>query len=522
MAKHKILIVDDSEINRALLTDMLEDNFDIFEATDGTEAYSMILAGKHDFSVMLLDIMMPKMDGFELLEIMNQKKWIQDIPVIMISSEKGESSMERAYDLGALDFIDRPFNERIVKRRIMSTIMLSARQKELSNFAASQIYEKAKDNMLMINILSHIVEFRNGESGLHVFNVSMITKMILEHLIKKNAAYGISEKDVMLICSASALHDIGKIAIPDEILNKPGRFTPEEFAVMKTHSMKGAEMLDELGMWKDEPLVKYAYQICRWHHERWDGKGYPDGIAGEQIPIAAQVVALADVYDALTSKRCYKNAFSHEKAVEMILNGECGAMNPDLLSALSEISDDLKNEMMKSSHGIQQEIEIPDELNEEFRIGNFDRSHHLVERLRQQEQKNEIIEMLTKNIVFEIDHNSNIIIFSETAAKRIGSAETIVHAEKSSGETSLFKDGDFALLLERAKNTTKEEPFAENKYLMKINGQEKWMNIITRSIWSEDIVSEYQGAVGVISATQGLLEKAIGLHDTGKEPDASS
>ncbi|MBP3367632.1 MAG: HD domain-containing protein [Treponema sp.] len=204
--------------------------------------------------------------------------------------------------------------------------------------------------MLMASILAHIVEFRNGESGLHVIHVSTITKMILEHLIKKTKKYGISKKDISLIRRASALHDIGKIAIPDEILNKPGRLTPEEFEVMKTHSLKGAEILGGLELWKDEPLVKYAYQICRWHHERWDGTGYPDGIAGGQIPIAAQVVALADVYDALTSRRCYKDAIPHETAVKMILDGECGAMNPDLLSALSEISGRLKAELAKRPH----------------------------------------------------------------------------------------------------------------------------------------------------------------------------
>lgn len=508
MDRHKILIVDDSQMNRALLSDMLEDNFDVFEAADGREAYSMILAGEHDFSVMLLDIVMPNMNGFELLEIMNKKGWIHDIPVIMISSEKGEAFVERAYDLGVIDFIDRPFNERIVKRRVTSSIMLSARQKELSNFAASQFYEKAKDNKLMINILSHIVEFRNGESGLHVVHVSMITKMILDCLLKTTKKYGISEKDVSLICSASALHDIGKIAIPDEILNKPGRFTPEEFAIMKTHTMKGAEMLDELGMWKDEPLVKFAYQICRWHHERWDGKGYPDGIAGSQIPIAAQVVALADVYDALTSKRCYKDAFSHEKAVEMILNGECGAMNPELLSALSEISDSLKNELVKTSLGIQQEIEVPEELDGELGKHNFDRSRHLVDRLNQLQKKSELIETLTRHVMFELDTDPDVMSLSDIAAERLGVSETIIYAETDAAENPLFAPGDFKLLVSRAKKTTPEKPFIEGKYLMNIKGKEKLMSITMRSVWSEGARPEYQGAVGIIRSVQSPVEKA--------------
>ncbi|MBP3366540.1 MAG: response regulator [Treponema sp.] len=508
MERHKILIVDDSQMNRELLADMLEDNFDVFEAADGKEAYSAILAGKHDFSVMLLDYIMPNMNGFELLEIMNKKGWIQNIPVIMISSEKDETFVEKAYDLGVIDFIDRPFNERIIKRRIMSTISLSTRQKELSNFAISQFHEKAKDNTLMINILSHIVEFRNGESGLHVVHVSMITRMILDHLLKKTKKYGISEKDVSLICSASALHDIGKIAIPDEILNKPGRFTPEEFAIMKTHSMKGAEMLDELGIYKDEPLVKFAYQICRWHHERWDGKGYPDGIAGEEIPISAQVVALADVYDALTSKRCYKDALPHEKAVEMILNGECGAMNPELLSALSEISDELKNELLKSSLGIQQEIEVPEEFDEELDGHRFDRSRHLVDRLSQLQKKGELIETLTRHVMFELDTNPDVMNLSPLAAERLGISQTIIRCAPDEPESGLFAPGDFELLIERAKQTEPEKPFREDKYLMNIKGQERWMSITTRSVWTEGAQPEYQGAVGIIRAVSGLHAKA--------------
>lgn len=498
MKRHKILIVDDSEMNREILSDILKSNFDVFEAADGMDAYSLILSGEHDFSVMLLDIVMPKMNGFELLEIMNKRGWIKDISVIMISSEKDEATIERAYNLGVIDFIDRPFNERVIKRRIASTIMLLSQQKEIADFAISQLYEKAKDNRLMINILSHIVEFRNGESGLHVVHVSMITKMILDHLITKTEKYGISKTDISLICSASALHDIGKIAIPDEILNKPGRFTPEEFAVMKTHSMKGAEMLDELGMWKNEPLVKFAYQICRWHHERWDGRGYPDGISGEQIPIAAQVVALADVYDALTSKRCYKDALSHEKAVEMILNGECGAMNPLLLDALSEISDKLKYELAKSSFGVSQEIEEMDSFEEDFETQRFDRSKHLVERIYQLQKKNELVETLTHNVIFELGIAPDVMNFSKVAADRLGLSHTIIFPGNSQNENMLFLNDDFEKLVSDAKKTTPEKPFHEGRYNLKIHGKERQMNITVRSVWSNDDIPIYRGAVGII------------------------
>ena len=210
---------------------------------------------------------------------------------------------------------------------------------------AEQIYEKEQRSSLMIDILSHCVEFRNGESGMHVRNVHILTETLLNALLRKTDRYHISQADISVISTASALHDIGKIAIPEEILNKPGKFTPEEFAIMKTHSMVGAEMLENLPSYQNEPLVSFAYQICRWHHERWDGRGYPDGLAGDEIPISAQIVAMADVYDALTSERVYKPPFSHEQAVNMIVGGECGQFNPLMLECLEECADEIRQEL---------------------------------------------------------------------------------------------------------------------------------------------------------------------------------
>ena len=319
--KPKILIVDDSELNRAILADMLDDEYEIVEAENGLQGVGLLQQRGSEISLVLLDIVMPQMDGFGVLEVMAQNQWIEDIPVIMISAETGSSHIERAYELGVTDFISRPFDALIVHRRVVNTIMLYAKQKRLANMVADQIYENEQRSSLLIDILSHIVEFRNGESGLHVLNVRTLTELMLNHLVQKTDRYQLSPTDISMICTASALHDIGKISIDEKILNKPGRFTDEEFAIMKTHSMAGAEMLENLPIHQDDPLVKVAYDICRWHHERWDGRGYPDGLRGDEIPIAAQIVALADVYDALTSKRCYKDSFSHKKAVEMILAG---------------------------------------------------------------------------------------------------------------------------------------------------------------------------------------------------------
>ena len=347
MEKQKILIVDDSEMNRALLLDILEEQYDVVEAVNGVEAISLLSRQRADYSLLLLDIMMPEMDGFEVLAYINKYHWNDSFAVIMISADDSPENIKRAYDLGAFDYISRPFDSTIVQRRISNTMLLYARQQRLEEIITEQFYEQEKNNKLMISILSHIVEFRNGESGRHVLHVNTITKYLLKQLVRRTDKYHLSKPDINLITIASSLHDIGKIAIPDAILNKPGRLTAEEFEVIKTHSVVGADMLLNLPVEQQEaPLVKIATEICRWHHERYDGNGYPDGLKGEEIPIAAQVVALADVYDALTSERCYKKAYSHEEALKMILEGQCGAFNPTLLLCLQEIADTLESELM--------------------------------------------------------------------------------------------------------------------------------------------------------------------------------
>lgn len=339
-----ILIVDDSRSNRELLTEMLKGGYDIVEAEDGEKAIEQLHEYGKGISLVLLDLLMPVMDGFDVLAYMGTNKWLEDIPVIMISSEDSAPYVKRAYELGATDYIGRPFDENIVYRRVQNTIKLYAKQRRLVTLVTNQIYEKEKNNQMMISILSQIVEFRNGESGLHVMQINMITGMLLERLAAKSDKYPLSWAERSMITMASSLHDIGKIGIPEEILNKPGKLTKEEFEIMKQHSAIGADMLRSLKRYQNEELVKIAYEICRWHHERYDGRGYPDGLKGEEIPISAQVVSLADVYDALVSERVYKKAFSPEKALEMIQNGECGSFNPLLLECLVDIRDRVKEE----------------------------------------------------------------------------------------------------------------------------------------------------------------------------------
>lgn len=334
-----ILIVDDSELNRTLLSEMLKDDFRILEASNGRECLDALEQYGMGISLVLLDINMPVMDGFEVLVQMNRNHWIEDIPVVMISSDDTESNIKRAYDMGVSDYIRRPFDAQIVFRRVFNTIKLYAKQRRLITLVTDQIDEKEKNNQIMIRILSQIVEFRNGESGLHVEHINILTGLLLERLVQKTDHYDLTWSDQYMITLASALHDIGKIGIDDKILNKPGRLTKEEFEIMKSHTLIGASILENLGLYQEEPLIKTAYQICRWHHERYDGKGYPDGLRGDEIPISAQVVSVADVYDALVNERVYKKAITHEKAIEMILNGECGVFNPILLECLVDIKD---------------------------------------------------------------------------------------------------------------------------------------------------------------------------------------
>ena len=335
--RQKILIVDDSEFNRDMLKEILRETYNYLEAENGNQAIQ-IMGENPGIDLMLLDINMPQMNGFEVLKWMNQSRCIDETPVIMISSEDAVDTMRKAYELGITDYITRPFDSVIVKKRVQNTLGLYMNQKHLINVVYNQVYEKEENNNIMIQIMSNILGSRNSESREHILHIKTATEMMLRQLVKLTDAYPLTEADIALITTASSLHDIGKIRIPEEILNKPGRLTDEEFQIMKTHSELGAAIIKDMDFPQDHRLVHTAWEICRWHHERWDGKGYPDGLKGEEIPISAQVVSIVDVYDALTSERCYKKAFDHDTAIQMILDGQCGQFNPILLMCLKELS----------------------------------------------------------------------------------------------------------------------------------------------------------------------------------------
>ncbi len=338
--KPSVLIVDGSEMNRIILNEMLKDEYRVLEADNGRTALDLVDRYGDELSLVLLDIIMPGMNGFEVLGELSRRTVADSLPVIMISSEDSDDVVLRAYELGASDYINRLFNARVVRRRVSNTIRLYAKQRRLTSLLSQQYNERVKNSRMLIDIMAGVMELRNGESGLHVTHIEKLTELLLGCLVHRSDKFPLDNEQRSTIAMASALHDIGKMSIDDAILNKPGRLTSEEFEIMKTHTTLGADMLFELGhQHAGNSLLEYAYQIARWHHERWDGKGYPDGLKGDEIPIAAQVVSVADVYDALTSVRVYKDAIPHQEAIQMILDGKCGEFNPLLLDCLLEVQD---------------------------------------------------------------------------------------------------------------------------------------------------------------------------------------
>ena len=500
ITKQKILIADDSEMNRELLAAILEEEYDIIQVNNGVQAVDCLQRQAEEISLLLLDIVMPHMDGFEVLSYMNKEHWIDAIPVVIISSENSPIYIKRGYDLGATDFIGKPFDANMVLRRSANAILLGAKQRRMTSIVSNQIYEREKSSKLMINILSHIVEFRNGESGLHVLHIQTITEMLLRQLVQKeNNRYALSKEQIRMITTASALHDIGKISIPDEILNKPGRLTAEEFAVIKGHSMAGANMLSELPLdQKEEPLVKTAYEICRWHHERYDGGGYPDGLKGEEIPVSAQVVALADVYDALTSERCYKDAYSHEKAIEMILAGQCGAFNPLMLECLLDISSSLKKKMGYKSKERYEQTDLSD-IASRFHDFEMDSSEKIVQQLEFERMRYNFLAEGSRNIVFTYTISPPLLTFNQAGCKRSGITEPSFSPLQSGVLKDLVEEQSLKRLIRKITQATRETPDVVSNLLLTDGKNPCHYRCQCRVIWTDGAEKGYTGIVGKLT-----------------------
>lgn len=493
MERQTILIVDDAEMNRMMLSDMLGDQYDYVEAADGREALR-ILEKNVSIDLILLDINMPEMNGFEVLEEMNRYHWIQEVPVIMITAEESVESMEHAYSLGVTDYIPRPFNVYIVRRRVENTLNLYVNQKRLMRLVSDQIAEKEENNTLMVSILSNVVEIRNHESGDHIRNIRRITELLLHQLVQKTKAYHLSEEDIALIKTASSLHDIGKITIPEEILNKPGKLTKEEFEIMKTHSTAGAQILEQMKYGQDKPLYRYALEICRWHHERWDGHGYPDGLMGEEIPISAQIVAIADVYDALTSERCYKKAYDHTTAINMILNGECGAFNPLLLECLTETAPQLRIVTGVNGDAMPYRFEL-NRLSEEILAhADLPKNDRVQNLLATMQERIDFFASTSGGIQFEYDAVSrlaDVTNWNEPPQYR--------HSVKNVTRVNDFRylsQHDFKRLRDAMDATTKENPEFALSVLFPVGNEYHWCDLRVRTLWSDLRPDHYVAAVG--------------------------
>ena len=493
--KQKILIVDDSEMNRAILTGILDDGYDFLEAENGLQALDVLRAHR-DISLVLLDIVMPELDGFGVLSVMGEQHWIDQTPVIMISAESDSMLVERAYQLGATDYISRPFDKSVVRRRVINTLMLYGKQKHLMRMITEQVYRREKSNRLMTGILSHIVEFRNAESGPHVQHIQTVSELLLRQLARKTDRYTLTEDDIALISTASALHDIGKISIPDSILNKPGKLTAEEFEVVKTHAAVGASILQNLPMTQDEPLIQVAYQICRWHHERYDGHGYPDGLVGDQIPITAQVVSLADVYDALTGERCYKKAYPHETAVRMIQNGECGVFNPLLIECLLDIQDQLQREIGTPPEARNFSLAAQRISDHMVREDDLPFENNLQYRLAYEREKQTFFAPFAGGLQFDYNIRQDKASVSDYTAdpvceNRTFTADALLRLYAVSPE-------DSRRLRDAANQTTPESPDASISATVIVRGEKTLCRIAIRTLWSRESIRRMIGVVGYV------------------------
>jgi len=515
--KQKILIVDDSEINRAMLKEILGEGYEYLEAENGLRAIE-ILRRRTDIALVLLDLIMPEMDGFDVLRVMQCYAWQEEIPVIVISAAEDTRSVERAYDMGVADYIRRPFERVMVLRRVKNALMLYAKQKRLTRLVTDQVYEKEHNGVLMISILSHVVEFRNSESGQHVLHIRTLTDLLLHQLVQKTDRYQLDESDISLISTASALHDIGKIMIPEEILNKPGRLTEEEYATIKTHTTEGARILKGLAIGQDEPLVKVAHAICRWHHERWDGGGYPDRLKGDEIPIAAQVVALADVYDALTSERCYKQSYSHEKAVDMIMHGECGSFNPLLMECLKESSELLRTELQRSEYdrGFRHETRrLSEEILHREALPREDRAQRLLDLER---ERTAFYAEQRGGIQFDYDILSGSVTVVNRYEDPVNRTQKL-DFDKGMGLTFL-SGKDRRKLLDAIAAATPEEPDAAFPVLIAVDQEYRLHRLVMHTMWSRAGVRHCVSVVGQITDDHVRLQELMLGDVNSDQPEA--
>lgn len=493
--KKKILIADHSESSCSLLSDILSPRYELLKAATGVEAVAIL--GRHyaDIAAVLLNLELPEINGFGVLSIMNRNHWLHNLPVIIISDEVVSDKLDRAYELGATDYITRPFDGNTVIRRIQNSIILYTKQKHLENLVTEQIMEKERVNSQIVGILSNIVEFRNGEKEQHVFHIRIFTDLLLQSLRQHDSKYHLTAGYIALIVNAAAMHDIGKISIPEEILNKPAKLTKEEFEIMKSHTVIGAQILEKAPNYSETELLRVAHDICRWHHERYDGNGYPDGLKGEEIPIGAQVVGMADVYDALTNHRVYKTPFSHEKAMEMILSGECGVFSPLLLDCFLEIGDILVKELETRSPQTVSDLDVQRVASELMAHSELQISGRTVTLLEQERIKSRFFSALTKEIQFEYDRGTGILEFSEWGAQYLGIPE-LIHNPFQNLDLETWGTGAAEDMKRRLQETTPRKPIASCNYCLNVRNEPRWFKAVARTLWDSEEQPTFSRVIG--------------------------
>ncbi len=507
MDKQTVLIVDDVELNRAILAELFSDTYHILEAEDGQEALDILEKNIDRIVMVLLDIVMPVMDGFEVLQAMSDRKLIENVPVVLITSENSDRAALQGYQLGVSDIINKPFNPEVVKRRVANVIELFMHKSNLEKLVGKQIETLEKQacklnqvNNFLIETLSTAVEFRNCESGQHIKRIRHTTQILLEAISNEYPEYELSPYHIEKISSASAMHDIGKIAIPDYILNKPGKLTAEEFEIMKAHCIRGCEFLQSIHYAQDEEYFRFCYEICRHHHERWDGNGYPDKLKGDNIPIWAQVVSLADVYDALTSKRVYKNAYSHEKAVKMILDGECGVFNPKLLDVFIKMASVLERDLVSNEEMADAEFtactfESP--LEAVPKTEDTGLSSRTLRLLELEREKYRILSELSGDIVFNYDTKSDVLEFSEKYYDLFHRDIRIPNARDTIEHSQVIHSEDRSRFLRRLTELTPRFPSCRIELRMMVPDQGfEWFEVNVHALWNTETNVECIGYLG--------------------------
>lgn len=518
-----ILIADDIELNRAIIAEIFNKNYRIIEVENGKRVLDAIAVHGRAIKMVLLDIIMPEMDGYEVLQAMAGNGWLKQIPVIIITSDSSEKAALRCYNLGVSDMVKKPFNPEIVRRRVENVIELYAHKFDLETMIKKQITTMEEQearlnqaNSFVIDALSTVIEFRSGESGQHIRRIRGLTRYLTNNLVHQYPEYDMQPAMVEAIASAATMHDIGKIAIPDSVLLKPGKLTDKEFEVMKTHTIRGCEILETLDYTQDEDYFKLCYEICRYHHERWDGKGYPEGLREDKIPIWAQIVSLADVYDALTSERVYKPPYSHEQAVTMILNGECGVFNPKLIMCFKECVEHIRDNLDENREKAEGERLVPYRPSSHLkplRLTDIEEMDTISERvmwlLEVEQEKYRVLSEMSGEIIFDYNLLNDRIEFSEKASDIFGMDTQIEHFIKRIQESGFIEQEQLKELIDSIKKITPEQPFFRQELRLKLKDNSyEWYELYANAIFDSDM-----------GRCISILGKITNIHERKKRRD---